>query len=468
MNKLLRVTLAVAAVAISAQAHAQVTFYEHDDFQGRSFTTDRPVGNFERFGFSDRASSVMVERGRWEVCEDIRFDGRCVILRPGRYESLQAMGLNDRISSVRSVARNTRIDDQRYAPAPPAPQITFYEHDDYSGQSFVTDRPLDNFNRNNFNDRASSIVVVGSSWEVCEDTGFRGRCFIMRPGKYPSLSAMGLNDRISSVRAVSRDTRVDDQRNAPAPAAAQITFYEHDGFSGQSFVTDRALDNFSRNNFNQRASSIVVVGNSWEVCEDTGHQGRCFILRPGNYPSLSAVGLNDRISSVRPVSRDTRADDQRYATAPVPAPDYRRRNNERLYEATVTSVRAVVGTPEQRCWIEREQVSQDRGNANVPGAIVGALLGGILGHQIGDGRGKDIATAGGAVAGAAIGANAGRDGSAQQIATQDVRRCENVPSQARPQYWDVTYSFRGQEFRMQMTAPPGPTVTVNEQGEPRR
>jgi hypothetical protein len=31
----------------------------------------------------------------------------------------------------------------------------------------------------------------------------------------------------------------------------------------------------------------------------------------------------------------------------------------------------------------------------------------------------------------------------------------------------VTYAFRGVEHRMQTTVPPGPTVTVNEQGEPR-
>jgi hypothetical protein len=31
----------------------------------------------------------------------------------------------------------------------------------------------------------------------------------------------------------------------------------------------------------------------------------------------------------------------------------------------------------------------------------------------------------------------------------------------------VTYRFRGQENRMQMTTPPGATVTVNERGEPR-
>jgi uncharacterized protein YcfJ len=147
--------------------------------------------------------------------------------------------------------------------------------------------------------------------------------------------------------------------------------------------------------------------------------------------------------------------------------DYNRRDNERLYEANVMSVRAVLGPPEQRCWVEREQVVQDRSNANVPAAIGGALLGGIIGHQLGGGRGKDIATVGGAVAGAAVGANIGRDRSGQQVQTQDVQRCENAPSQAQPDHWDVTYTFRGQEHRMQMTAPPGPTVTVNEWGEPR-
>jgi uncharacterized protein YcfJ len=167
------------------------------------------------------------------------------------------------------------------------------------------------------------------------------------------------------------------------------------------------------------------------------------------------------------VSRNARIEDNRDAPAPAGVGDYRRRANERLYEANVTSVRAVVGPPEQRCWVESEQVPQDRSSANVPAAIGGAIIGGILGHQVGGGRGKDLATVGGAVAGAAVGANIGRDRSGQQVQTQDVRRCENAPSQGRPDHWDVDYTFRGQEHRMQMTAPPGPTVTVNEQGEPR-
>src|SRR5712675_1280900 len=153
-----------------------------------------------------------------------------------------------------------------------------------------------------------------------------------------------------------------------AQAAAELTLYQNEGFRGPVFSTDRPVRNFDRTGFNDRASSAVVEGGSWEACEDEQFSGRCVVLRPGSYASLSGMGMNDRISSVRPV--DGRASYPNYAPAPVaaaPAYEYRQRPNERLYEAPVTYVRAVVGPPEQRCWVEREQV-QDRGSANVPGA----------------------------------------------------------------------------------------------------
>jgi uncharacterized protein YcfJ len=249
-------------------------------------------------------------------------------------------------------------------------------------------------------------------------------------------------------------------------AAAQVVFYENEGFGGRSFTTERQIANFERAGFNDRASSVVVLHDRWEACENAQFGGKCIVLRPGRYPSLAAMGMNDRISSVRIVSRNARIDDGRYAPEPVAVYDNHRRNNERLYEANVTSVHAVLGQAEQRCWVEHEQVVEDRGRPNVPGAVVGALIGGVLGHQVGNGRGNDLATAGGAVAGAAVGANVGRDGG-QQMRTQDVQRCTSASSQSQPDYWDVTYDFRGQEHRMQMAAPPGRTVTVNERGEPR-
>jgi len=357
-----------------------------------------------------------------------------------------------------------------------AAQITFYENDDFQGRTFSTSAPVDSFANHGFNDRASSIIVTTDRWEVCQDAGFNGRCVVLRPGRYPSLASMGLNDRVSSVRTVGRNARVDDQRYAPlpdaradyrqdaVPAAPQVIFYEEEGFQGRAFSTAETIENFRNTAFNNRASSIVVSGERFEVCQNSGFRGRCVVLRPGRYPSLVAMGLNDQISSVRVISRNARIDDQRYAPLPdVQATDYRRRGNERLYEANVTSVHAVLGPPEQRCWVEHEQVSQER-SPNVGGALAGAVLGGIIGHQIGGGTGRDVATIGGVVGGAAVGS---RVGNRQAPATQDVQRCESVPSQAKPSFWDVTYTFRGQEHRVQMTAPPGPTVTVNREGEPR-
>jgi uncharacterized protein YcfJ len=172
-------------------------------------------------------------------------------------------------------------------------------------------------------------------------------------------------------------------------------------------------------------------------------------------------------AQVRAAEAQRQADEaQRLAaSAPPAAYDYRRRQGETLYEAPVTSVRAVVGPPQQRCWVERQVIDSGAGGINVPGAVVGGVVGGILGHQIGSGRGQDLATGIGAASGAVVGANVGRAPGA--VYTQDVQRCENVSSAGSLDYWDVTYSFRGYEHHVQTTSPPGRTILVNAEGEPR-
>lgn len=249
-------------------------------------------------------------------------------------------------------------------------------------------------------------------------------------------------------------------------AGAQIVFYENQDFQGRSVSADRQIDDFRRAGFNDRATSVIVLQDRWEACDDIYFGGRCVVLRPGRYPSLGAMGMNDRISSVRRIHPDARIDEGRYAPEPPqPVYDNRRRGRERLFEAPVTSVRAVVQTPERRCWMEREQVPATQGSPNVAGAVIGGLIGGILGHQVGSGGGRDLVTVGGAVAGAAVGANVGREGS--PATTREVQRCTNVTSQVKPEFWDVAYNFRGQEHHVQMTTPPRRTITVNAQGEPR-
>jgi len=249
---------------------------------------------------------------------------------------------------------------------------------------------------------------------------------------------------------------------AASLAAAQVTFYEQEGFHGRAFTSSGQINNLDRSGFNDRASSVIVERGNWQVCEDSDFRGQCIVLRPGQYPSLSTMGMNNRISSLRKVSGG-----QNYAYAPpppAPAPyPYYPHHGEQLYTADVVAVRAVTGPPEQRCWVEQQQVSAPN-SPNVAGAIIGGVLGGVLGHQVGGGRGNDVATAVGAVAGTAIGANANRGG---QTYTQDVQRCAAVPGSTQVAYWDVTYVFRGTTHRAQLAYAPGPTISVNGRGEPR-
>ena len=250
-----------------------------------------------------------------------------------------------------------------------------------------------------------------------------------------------------------------------AQAMAQITLYEGEGWHGRAFTTSQPVRDFSRNGFNDRASSVVVDHGRWEVCEDAGFGGHCMVLRPGSYETLRGMGLNNQISSVRPVRGRGRYDNEAPEPLPQATYEYRRRPNERIVEVPITSARAVVGTPEQRCWVERQQVNEPS-RANPGGVIAGALIGGILGHQVGGGTGRDVATAGGAIAGAAIGNNVANNGAGNSY-TRDVRRCENVTNTT-PEYWDVTYNYRGLEHRVQMTSPPGSTIAINSRnGEPR-
>ena len=123
LKNTLKNTLIVAAVAMSTQAMAQVTLYEGENFDGRSYTVQQQVDNLQRHGFNDRASSATVagQPGqRWEVCEDARFGGRCAVLRPGGYPSLASMGLDNR-----HVTYNFRGQDHRIQMAnPPGPTVT--------------------------------------------------------------------------------------------------------------------------------------------------------------------------------------------------------------------------------------------------------------------------------------------------------------------------------------------------------
>jgi hypothetical protein len=60
------------------------------------------VPDLDPTGFNDRAASISVRDGTWEVCLDAYFQGSCMRLSPGDYPRLDQQ-FNDRISSLREI-----------------------------------------------------------------------------------------------------------------------------------------------------------------------------------------------------------------------------------------------------------------------------------------------------------------------------------------------------------------------------
>jgi hypothetical protein len=190
-------TLALLASALCA---GEITLFERQDFQGRRLTIRGTMSDLDRTDFNDRASSIIVRDGVWEVCSDARFNGRCARLQPGEYPNLRG-SLDRSISSVREVAF-----------APPAPvyapprggesRAILYSGPGLSGRSFEIDRDVvRNLDGSGFNDRASSLSVSGGYWIFCSDANFEGDCRTFGPGDYPSLP-FDLDRKISSGRRI--------------------------------------------------------------------------------------------------------------------------------------------------------------------------------------------------------------------------------------------------------------------------
>lgn len=88
-----------------------LVLYKDDNYSGDSRTFSEDDANLQRSGFNDASSSAVIDGGRWELCGDAGFQGKCVVLGRGRYASLRDVGLNDSVSSVRRASSRSGRDD---------------------------------------------------------------------------------------------------------------------------------------------------------------------------------------------------------------------------------------------------------------------------------------------------------------------------------------------------------------------
>ena len=130
------------------------------------------------------------------------------------------------------------------AAAAPAQEITLFQNQNFSGPQFSASNSIQNLDYTGFNDRASSVIIRGGSWQLCADAFFRGQCVTLNPGQYPSLAAMGLNNSVSSIRETGWSGGGGGGGGGGGPgwggggAGGAITLYDSPGLSGRSYTAN--------------------------------------------------------------------------------------------------------------------------------------------------------------------------------------------------------------------------------------
>ena len=216
--------------AAAGAARAEIVLYENDDFNGRTYSSSNSVANLGDSGFNDRASSVRIRGGRWQLCADAYFRGSCVTLGPGEYPSLRAMGMNDKLSSARELGwtpdggggwntgnsynnnpnynNNSSYNTNRWGDGGnwgSGNRAVLYSGYNLSGETFVVNPGgARNLDRVGFNDKARSLRIESGYWIFCSDADFQGNCHTYGPGDYPNLPS-GQSHSISSGRQVSNN-----------------------------------------------------------------------------------------------------------------------------------------------------------------------------------------------------------------------------------------------------------------------
>lgn len=290
---------ALCLPAVTAAA-AEITLYEHDNFNGRELTLREATPDLVRYDFNDRTSSIIVHSGRWEVCMDAGFRGGCRVFERGQYHRMN--GMNDRISSVRQVRRDR---DDRVGRGGRDSVLLVFTSPNLRGRSESIVRDVDDFSYIGFNDRTRGIRVEGGTWELCSDAGFRGVCRTFGPGVYQDLGR-DLAGRVSSARRVDRFDR--GGRNGgyqppyggpggPGSGRPAVELFTGAGFTGSAIALNRDVHTLLELGFNDRAGSIVVSEGEWQFCEHEGMGGQCVVFGPGRYDRLGS--LDRAITSLR-------------------------------------------------------------------------------------------------------------------------------------------------------------------------
>ena len=267
------------------QDEAALILFSGPEYSGEAVNIFDPIYALPEIGFNDRARSVAVLSGAWEICEHSDFTGRCVLVRED-VADLRYFDLDGDVSSVRPI----------------------YEYTDAAhGLMFIRD--------SNGYIRYADAARYGQD---DYDYGYARstRIEVYHYGYSPAYRSYGYYDPLAGYgpygfgysRGGLNTYRAYHHERPPlrghyGARDADATLYVHSKGRGASLGINRGVKDLSRYRFNDNVSSLNIKSGKWEVCEHANFRGRCEII-DASTGKLNGLRLNDNISSIRPVDGD--------------------------------------------------------------------------------------------------------------------------------------------------------------------
>ncbi|KCZ46187.1 beta/gamma crystallin-related protein [Hyphomonas pacifica] len=303
-----------AAQYEAAGEPAGLMLFSGQDYQGDVREVFEPVYTLNDYRFNDRARSVAVLSGAWELCEHSDFTGRCVFIRHD-VADLDWYGLDYEISSARPIYEYTEAehglmfvrDDQGY--------IRYADNDRYG---------YDNYSHGYGVSTRVSVYHYGYS-PTYRSYGYYDPRFGYGPYGF-AWTRHGVNRHYGHDYRRDYRHRRPDLRGHYGARDGAVTLYVDSYERGASLGLNEGVSDLSRYRFNDNVSSIKIRSGKWEVCEHANFKGRCQIIDASN-DKLNGLRLNDNISSIRPVDgqghRGNRNDGDRRYDGPRGGRDHR-------------------------------------------------------------------------------------------------------------------------------------------------
>lgn len=250
---------------------AGITVFADSNYHGKSATYTTDIPNLATVGFNDEISSLKVAAGEeWEVCEDINYGGRCVVVTGEEFD-LRRNSWGKVISSIRRVVRPGNRD-----------YVVLFTQSTFRGTATNFDRSTPNLFT--LNARTRSITIGSGTWEFCQRVNFGGRCIRLSQSVANVPGAMS----ISSLRPIG---------GGSTSGPNLIVIFDQTNFRGT-----RTNFNVQQTNINRRVRSATIGGGVWEICDGRNFTGRCITLNQST-SNLAGFNISATIRSLRPLTR---------------------------------------------------------------------------------------------------------------------------------------------------------------------